>query len=92
VCALVYAHSHTVSSHSRGHYQTFGRRDAKWYLFDDRRVSWVAESLVAQQRAYVLFYTRRPAGGSSPYALRRTVRTRAASPDEGIQSDVENSI
>ena len=57
LCALVV---HTGRSHSRGHYQTYAYRNEHWYLFDDRRVTPVSETVVAQQKAYILFYTKRP--------------------------------
>eukprot|EP00898_Chlorokybus_atmophyticus_P001530 jgi/Chlat1/2378/Chrsp17S02645 len=49
------------STHS-GHYYCFAKSPSgMWYSMDDSRVSLVSQSTVLQQRAYILFYTRRQA-------------------------------
>ncbi|CAL2028285.1 unnamed protein product [Caenorhabditis brenneri] len=42
-----------------GHYVAFGRRGgAKWYHFDDTKVTTAEPSLISKQKAYLLLYTK----------------------------------
>jgi ubiquitin carboxyl-terminal hydrolase 36/42 len=41
-----------------GHYVAFAKLDGKWYLFDDKSVYGINESIVMKQNAYILFYKK----------------------------------
>ncbi|CAB1315726.1 unnamed protein product, partial [Coregonus sp. 'balchen'] len=43
-----------------GHYTAYGRRDDRWYHFNDSTVTLTEEETVVKAKAYILFYTERP--------------------------------
>ncbi|XP_063032152.1 ubiquitin carboxyl-terminal hydrolase 43 [Melospiza melodia melodia] len=63
----LYAVCNHHGSMQGGHYTAFccNALDGRWYSYDDSRVEWVREAEVSTRSAYILFYQRRRAAGSS---------------------------
>jgi ubiquitin C-terminal hydrolase len=50
-----------VGTPDRGHYYTYAKHDREWFRCDDKKVTWIKESLVNPslhtKQAYILVYT-----------------------------------
>jgi hypothetical protein len=62
-----------------GHYVAFGQLDGKWYLFDDKSVYGINESIVMKQNAYILFYKKNTPSTTSTTPNLRTSNPAASS-------------
>jgi ubiquitin C-terminal hydrolase len=76
-----------------GHYVTFCRLDGKWYLFDDKSVYGINESIVMKQNAYILFYKKNSTTTSSSIPLRTSHGpSSSSSPNPSLTISSDSSI
>lgn len=91
-----------------GHYVAFAKLDGQWYLFDDKSVYGINESIVMKQNAYILFYKkntpqqpasatantplRTSAGGSSIPASVSSPASNASSSANSLRSSANNAV
>lgn len=60
-----------------GHYVAFAKLDGQWYLFDDKDVHGINESIVMKQNAYILFYKKNEPQAPASTAVATSLRTSA---------------
>lgn len=58
-----------------GHYVAFSKLDGQWYLFDDKSVYGINESIVMKQNAYILFYKKNTPQPTAQTATATPLRT-----------------
>lgn len=68
-----------------GHYVAFAKLDGQWYLFDDKSVYGINESIVMKQNAYILFYKKNATQQPTP-APSTSLRTSAGGASIAPQS------